>query len=126
MAPPPKTVKVTRAKDANDVPVELVESKAGAAAPTAVPAAVPAATDVADDDDGGGEDWDSQTDAAWTKRAERSGDAIAGPNAASEAAKHLGVSKLSASRYRTLQALLDGSETLRARWRRDGNRIIRK
>ena len=42
------------------------------------------------------------------------------------AARHLNVSRLSASRYPTLQALLDGSETLRAGWRRDGNRVIRR
>ena len=121
-------VKVTRSKDANDVTVELVEAKAGtaapAAAPVAAPVAAPAGADVADDGDIG--DWDSQTDVAWTKRAERPGDAIAGPNAAADAAKQLDVSRLSASRYPTLQSLLDGSETLRARWRRDGNRIIRK
>ena len=109
-------VKVTRSKDANDVTVELVETKTAPAVPAA-----PEATDGGDV-----EGWDAQIDAAWTKRAEHSGDAIAGPNAAADAARHLNVSKLSATRYRTLQALLDGSETLRARWRRDGNRIIRR
>jgi hypothetical protein len=77
--------------------------------------------------DGGEVDgWDVQIDAVWAKRAEHPEDAIPGPNAAADAAKHLNVSRLSASRYPTLQALLDGSEALRARWRRDGNRIIRK
>ncbi|MEE8353637.1 MAG: NYN domain-containing protein [Dehalococcoidales bacterium] len=109
-------VKVTRSKDANDVTVELVEAQTAAAVPAAAEAT----------DGGHVEGWDAQIDAAWAKRAEQPGDAIPGPNAAADAARHLNVSKLSATRYRTLQALLDGSETLRARWRRDGNRIIRK
>ncbi len=117
-------VKVTRAKDANDVTVELVEAKAVAAAD--VPAAARPAVPTEVIDGGDVDEWDAQIDATWAKRAESAGDAIAGPNAAADAAKHLNASKLSAARYRTLQALLDGSEALRARWRRDGNRIIRK
>lgn len=122
-----RDVKVTRSRDANDVTVELVETKAGAAVSTTPDPLAETAAPAAVATDGGEVDgWDTQIDAAWTKRAELSGDAIPGPNAAADAAKHLNVSRLSASRYPTLQALLDGSETLRARWRRDGNRIIRK
>ena len=114
-------VKVTRSRDANDVTVELAETK-GTQGVRATPA--PAAAEAVDD--GVAEGWDDLIDAAWAKRAAHSEDAIPGPNAAADAAKHLGVSRLSASRYPTLQSLLDGSEALRARWRRDGNRIIRK
>jgi len=70
--------------------------------------------------------WDTQIDTAWSKRAAVSGDSMPGPIAASDAAKFLGVSKLSSSRYKTLQVLLDASELLRSKWRRDGNSIIRR
>ncbi len=120
-------VKVTRSRDANDVTVELVEAKAGLAAPVTPAPTVETVAPAAGVADGGEVDgWDVQIDAAWAQRAEHPEDAIPGPNAAADAAKHLNVSRLSASRYPTLQALLDGSEALRARWRRDGNRIIRR
>ncbi len=101
-------VKVTRPGGAGDVTVELAETGT-------VP--VPEVTDAG---------WDVRIDAAWSKRAAASGDRIPGPNAAGDAAKFLGVSKLSASRYRTLQALLDASELLSGKWRRDGNTVIRR
>ena len=64
--------------------------------------------------------WDSAVDAAWS---EIRGDPISGSKAAAEAAKALGVSKISVSPYRNLQGLLDASELLQARWSRDGNAI---
>ena len=67
--------------------------------------------------------WDSQIDAAW---AEVRGDTIAGSKAAAEAAKVLGLPKVSASRYKNLQGLLDASELLRSRWSREGNAIRRR
>ena len=70
--------------------------------------------------------WASQVDAAWSKRAAKSGKSIPGPVAAASAAKILRVQKLSASPYKTLQRLLDTSDELKANWRRDGNTIIRK
>ncbi|HUV45379.1 MAG TPA: NYN domain-containing protein [Dehalococcoidales bacterium] len=105
-------VKVTRPGGAGDVTVELAET-----ATVPAPAPVPEVTDTG---------WDVRIDAAWSKRAAASGDRIPGPNAAGDAAKFLGVSKLSASRYRTLQALLDASELLSGKWRRDGNTVIRR
>ena len=64
-------------------------------------------------------------DAAWSKRADKSGASIPGPNAAADAATALGVHKLSASVYKTLQELLDASEYLAKKWSRKGNTIIR-
>lgn len=69
--------------------------------------------------------WAPQVNAAWGRKAPKSGQSMSGSVAASEAAAALGVEKLSASPYKTLQRLLDASEELRANWRRDGNKIIR-
>lgn len=66
-----------------------------------------------------------QIDAAWSKRADKSGALIPGPNAAADAATALGVHKLSASVYKTLQELLDASEYLAKKWSRKSNTIIR-
>ena len=68
-------------------------------------------------------DWDHKIDEAWTKR---KGPVLPGTWAASEAAGILGASKLSISRYKTLQALLDASEYLRSKWSRNGNSIVRR
>jgi uncharacterized protein (TIGR00288 family) len=67
--------------------------------------------------------WDINIDEAWTKR-ER--DRISGQAAASDAAKVLGASKLSASEYPSLAGLLAASDYLSVRWRREGNAIFRK
>ncbi len=64
--------------------------------------------------------------AAWSKRAESYGKAIPGPIAAADAAKVLGVGKLSASPYRTLQGILDASNYLAGQWLREGNTIIKR
>ena len=69
------------------------------------------------------EPWDADIDAAWSKVR---GSSIAGSKAAAEAAKVLGVSKVSASRYKNLQGLLDASELLQSRWSREGNAILRR
>ena len=68
-------------------------------------------------------EWDDEIDVAWSGVGNGS---IAGSKAAAEAAKVLGVSKISVSRYKNLQGLLDASEVLRARWLREGNSILRK
>ena len=68
-------------------------------------------------------EWESAIDAAWAKIP---GVSIAGSKAASEAAKVLGISKLSSSRYKSLQGLLNASEHLRNRWIRDRNSISRQ
>ena len=62
---------------------------------------------------------------AWAKRASEPGQSIPGPVAASYAAKVLGVSKLSLSKYKTLQRLLDANEELKNKWERNKNMIIR-
>ena len=67
--------------------------------------------------------WDVEIDAAWSGLPVSP---IAGSKAAAEAAKVLGLSKISASRYRNLQGLLEASELLQARWIRDGNSILRR
>jgi uncharacterized protein (TIGR00288 family) len=102
-------VRVIRPRGEGDVTVELIET---------TPSAASESPDM--------DSWDIKVDAAWSKRAGISGQSIPGPNAAADAAKFLGVRKLSASRYRTLQILLDASELLRSRWSRDGNSIIRR
>lgn len=80
-------------------------------------------TSLSDSDSDSDNDWESAIDAAWAKIP---GESIAGSKAASEAAKVLGISKLSSSRYKSLQGLLNASEHLRARWIRDRNSIIRQ
>jgi uncharacterized protein (TIGR00288 family) len=102
-------VKVIRPRGEGDVTVELIDQLPSVAV-----------------DPSDTESWDVRVDAVWSKRAGVSGHSIPGPNAAADAAKFLGVRKLSASRYRTLQILLDASELLRSRWSRDGNSIIRR
>lgn len=67
-----------------------------------------------------------QINSAWLKRAEKYGSTIPGPIAALEAAIALGVDKLSASRYKTLQGLLDTSGLLAEKWSRKGNTIIKR
>ena len=67
--------------------------------------------------------WDINIDQAWKNR-ER--ERISGQAAASDAAKVLGASRLSASEYPSLDKLLEASDYLSARWRREGNAIHRK
>ena len=71
-----------------------------------------------------GESWDAQVDAAWSSISD--GRPISGSKVAGEAAKVLGIPKISSSRYKTLQGILDASELLRGRWVRNGNTIARR
>lgn len=71
-------------------------------------------------------DTEKKIDAAWSIRAPASGDKIAGPSAAADAARILDVSKLKSSQFKTLQKLLEGMSLLARKWRRDGNAIFRK
>ena len=68
------------------------------------------------------ETWDSEINTAWARIPDS---VIAGSKAAAEAAKVLGLSKLSDSPYKNLQGLLDASEGLSSRWTRKGNAILR-
>ena len=94
-------VKVTRPKGQGDVVVELA--------------------DVSDSSI-----WGPRIDAAWSGRAPRSGAAMSGSAAAADAAKVLGLPRLSVSRYKTLQKLLDASELLASKWSQARNRVIRR
>ncbi len=71
-------------------------------------------------------EWEQKINAAWSNRAIKSGQSIPGPTAAADAAKILGVTKLSASQYKTLQSLLEASDSLNTKWSRDGNTVIRR
>ena len=102
-------VKVTRPRGPGDVNVELADQN------------TPSMTEPPDS-----EVWGPKIDAAWSQRAPNPGQSIPGPSAAAAAAAALGVPKLSASHYKTLQKLLDASEKLGSIWRRDRNAIIRK
>ena len=66
--------------------------------------------------------WDYRLHEAWSRV---SGGVLSGSKAAADASKVLGVSKISSSKFKTLQGLLDASAFLRSRWRRDGNSISR-
>ena len=70
--------------------------------------------------------WGPKIDAAWSGRAPRSGAAISGSAAAADAAKILGLPRLSVSRYKTLQKLLDASDLLASKWSQARNRVIRR
>ena len=102
-------VRVSRPRGPGDVFVELVEMSTSSV------------TEPSDS-----EVWGPKIDAAWSQRAPNPGQSIPGPSAASYAAEALGVAKLSASHYKTLQKLLDASEHLGSKWQRDRNAIIRR
>lgn len=102
-------LKVVRPKGPGDITVELID--------TSITSAVEPA-------DSG--NWELDIDNAWSKRATDSGQFIPGPSAAADAAKVLGVAKLSASPFRTLQSLLEASNSLHTKWSRDGNTIFRR
>ncbi|MDO8750415.1 MAG: NYN domain-containing protein [Dehalococcoidia bacterium] len=70
--------------------------------------------------------WDAAIDNAWSNRSTDDRSFIPGTTAAAVAATALGVAKLKDSEYKTLQRLLDASTLLRAKWLRDGNRILRR
>lgn len=114
-------VKVTRRRGANDVTVELADLAAPTGRVQPATSNGPASTEQKTSGS-----WWPGVDAAWTRRAAKRGDPIPGPSAASDAAEVLGVAKLSSSPFKTLQRLLEASDELRARWRRDRNTIIRQ
>ena len=66
--------------------------------------------------------WDREIDTAWSSRRRPR---LSGQAAAADAARVLGVPRLRASRYPTLDNLLAASDFLRTRWRRDGNAIVK-
>lgn len=106
-------VKVTRPSGQGDVIIELLRSEQKADSPSKQSDA-PLATIA------------SRIDAAWAARAASPEQPIPGPSAAGDAAKVLGLPKLSGSEYKNLQGLLDAIPDLAQNWRRDGNLIYRK
>ena len=68
-------------------------------------------------------DWDREIDAAWNRRQRRR---ISGQAAAGDAAKALGVPRLTASKFPSLDKLLGASAFLRGNWHREGNAIIKR
>ena len=102
-------VKVIRPGGPGDVSVELSEGSG------------PQGQEISDS-----QYWPQKIDEAWSIKAPLSGSSIPGPTAAIAVADILKVSKLSASKYKTLQSLLDSSEELQGKWYRSGNTIIRK
>ena len=71
------------------------------------------------------QDWDTKVNSAWAGRAPGTGDSIGSRTAGAAAAKALGAQRLSATRYKNLQGLLDASPLLRSRWDRADNKIVR-
>ncbi len=67
--------------------------------------------------------WEKMIDAAWSSRQRKR---LSGQAAASDASKALGVPRLGASRFPSLDKLLDASPYLRANWRREGNAIVKQ
>ena len=104
-----KGVTLHRPRGRGDVLVEIASGQVMVAGPTREPGPAGA--------------WDEAVYVAWSQI---SGDLIAGSKAASEAAKVLGIPKISVSRYKTLQGLLEASELLRTHWSREGNGIRKR
>jgi len=102
------SVKVTRPPDQGDITVEL------------------ASTSTSNEGSLDPDNWESKIDQRWRDRAGEGKKTIPGSTAAFDAARVLGVRKLSLSRYGTLQRLLEASNLLSNLWSRDGNMIIRK
>ena len=67
--------------------------------------------------------WEREIDSSWNKRQSST---ISGRAAATDAAKVLGVSKLSTSSYPSLDKLLSASTLLQLNWKREGNTIVKK
>ena len=101
-------VTVDRPKDAPDLIVQLNHSREHEAGDSGPPVLAP--------------DWDRQIDAAWAGRQRRT---VSGQAAAADASRVLSVSRLGASRYPSLDKLLEASPFLRSNWRREGNAIIK-
>ena len=70
-----------------------------------------------------GVQWDMDIHQRWSSRVDQTSGILNGTRAAAEAARVLGVPKLSLSRYKTLQALLLSSPVLSTRWTREGNTL---
>lgn len=103
-------VRVIRSRGRGDVAVELSDNVGSQAVETSLTP----------------EMWAPLVHKKWMERVEISDQQIPGPKAAADAANILGVSKLSVSKYRTLQGLLDHSDFLQIHWYRKGNAVVKK
>jgi uncharacterized protein (TIGR00288 family) len=103
-------IKVLRSRGQGDTQVEWQTP------PSGLPAGAPQ----------GADGWDQAIHDAWSVRASSTGTSVNGTWAAGEAARVLGSHKLSASRYKTLQKLLDSSPLLAQSWSREGNTLLRR
>ena len=110
-------VQVNRPEDASDVIVQLNHAR------TAEPALARTTEPNLALDTPLEPDWDRRIDSAWGSRP---GGRLSGQTAAADAAKVLGVPRLGASRFPSLDKLLDASPLLRFRWSRDRNWIVVK
>jgi uncharacterized protein (TIGR00288 family) len=125
------SVKVTRPPDHGDITVELASTATNSVKATRPPdhgdiTVEFASTATNNESSSDPDNWESKIDQHWKKRAGESEKTIPGSTAAFDAARVLGVRKLSLSRYATLQRLLEASSLLGNLWVRDGNKIIRK
>jgi len=68
-------------------------------------------------------DWDRGVDEAWARRQRNS---ISGQAAAADVARVIGAPNLKSAGFSTLDKVLGASEHLRARWRREGNTVVRR
>ena len=69
--------------------------------------------------------WGDLVDTVWSVRAKTKGGRIAGPTAAIDAAKAIGISNIKRSHYKSLKGLIEASELLGSRWKQDGNAVER-
>jgi len=89
--------------------------------PTQAPEAAPETPSIAN-----GVAWDTDINERWSSRVDKTTGILNGTRAAAEAARVLGVPKLSSSRYKTLQSLLTSSTLLSDKWSREGNTLHNK
>ena len=108
------SVKTRRPRGGTDVWVELTSGQHSRSEPATGPQR--------DEGPYHDEEWESRLHEAWSRVP---GGFLSGSKAAADASKVLDISKISSSRFKNLQGLLDASDFLRVRWRRDGNSIRR-
>ena len=108
-----KEAHVDRPSDASDVIVSLNNSRESESPELESPGVVDVTSS----------SWDREIEEAWSRRQRNK---ISGQAAAADAAKVLGVPRLSVSEYPSLDKLLAASEFLRSNWRRERNTIIKK
>jgi hypothetical protein len=101
-------LKITRPRGSGDIAIELADAEVPkASAPSQM------------------EDVWLRIDEAWSKHIGNK-KSLPGPRAAIEAAKILGLANISTSQYKNLQGLLNASDYLSSKWRRDKNTIIKR